>query len=79
MVFFLQSKCAHYWPDPGEVKEFDGIKLTHQKEVTSTDFTLREFLMSMDGEERVIYQYHFQVDCEANFVLRLSVRECVLV
>ena len=58
---FIQSKCAHYWPDPGEVKEYEGIQLTHQKEVTNTDFTVREFVMSKDGEDRVIFQYHFQV------------------
>jgi hypothetical protein len=59
---FLQSKCAHYWPDEGEVKEYEGgIKLAHHKESSTPDFTLREFLMTRNGEERVIYQFHFIV------------------
>jgi len=37
------------------------MKLSHVKETASTDFTLREFLMTRGGEERSIYQFHFQV------------------
>ena len=58
----VQSKCAHYWPDAGQIKELEGgMKLTHLKETVNTDFTLREFLLMKDGHERIIYQYHFNV------------------
>ncbi|CAG7834295.1 unnamed protein product [Allacma fusca] len=80
-----KSKCAHYWPDSGEVKEFEGIKLTHMKEVTNTDFTVREFLMARDGEERLIYQFHFQAwpdhgvpddpGCVLNFLSEVNNRQ----
>jgi len=28
---------------------------------TRADYTLREFVATKDGEDRLIYQYHFQV------------------
>lgn len=64
----FQSKCAHYWPDDGEIKEYEGgFKLLMQKESSTPDFTLREFLMTRSGEERVIYQFHFIVSYKTKF------------
>jgi tyrosine-protein phosphatase non-receptor type 11 len=81
-----KSKCAHYWPDPSEVKELDGgMRITHQKESTSTDFTLREFVLTRNDEERIIYQFHFNAwpdhgvpddpGCVLNFLSEVNTRQ----
>ncbi|XP_021957927.1 tyrosine-protein phosphatase corkscrew isoform X2 [Folsomia candida] len=81
-----KSKCAHYWPDDGEIKEYEGgFKLLMQKESSTPDFTLREFLMTRSGEERVIYQFHFiawpdhgvpdDPGCVLNFLSEVNFRQ----
>lgn len=59
---FLQNKCAKYWPDQGQTKEWGPAKITCLVESSTNDYTLREFLFSWrNKEERRIYQYHFLV------------------
>jgi len=104
-----KSKCAHYWPDPGEVKELTSgeessgvnrtsspgggggiitMRLSHVKEMTNKDFTLREFLLSKDGDDgpaRTIFQFHFQAwpdhgvpedpGCVLNFLSEVNRRQ----
>lgn len=57
-----KQKCAKYWPDQGQSKEWGHAKLTCISENSTNDYTLREFLFSWrNRDERHIYQYHFQV------------------
>lgn len=57
-----KTKCAKYWPDPGQTKRWDDAKVTCLTESKTNDYTLREFLFSWKNkDERHIYQYHFQV------------------
>lgn len=55
-----KNKCAKYWPDQGQTKEWGAAKVTCLSESSTNDYTLREFLFSWkNNEERRIYQYHF--------------------
>lgn len=57
-----KTKCARYWPDQGQTKEWGHAKVTCLTESSTSDYTLREFLFSWKNkDERHIYQYHFQV------------------
>jgi tyrosine-protein phosphatase non-receptor type 11 len=58
-----KTKCARYWPDQGTTKEYGKIKIKMLMESSIPHYTLREFLVSMDGAncERKVFQYHFQV------------------
>lgn len=57
-----KSKCAKYWPDQGQQREWGTAKLVCLSESSTNDYTLREFLFSWKNrDERRIYQYHFQV------------------
>lgn len=58
-----KNKCAKYWPDEGQTKQFGPAKIQCVMEnSTLRDYTLREFLFSWrDQPERRIYHYHFQV------------------
>ncbi|KAI4465156.1 tyrosine-protein phosphatase non-receptor type 11 [Holotrichia oblita] len=55
-------KCSRYWPDLDTTKECDKIKITNLQESSTTHYTLREFLVTLDGcpESRKVYHYHFQ-------------------
>jgi len=55
-----KSKCARYWPEENQVKEFGKIVLKCVSDSVRADYTLREFVATKDSEERLIYQYHFQ-------------------
>lgn len=79
-------KCAKYWPDEGETKEWGPAKVTCLTESSTSDYTLRKFLLSWrDEDERHIYQYHFQVwpdhgvpadpGCVLNFLHDISTRQ----
>lgn len=61
VFFFVQTKCARYWPEENQVKEMGKITLKCISDSVRADYTLREFVATKDGEERLIYQYHFQV------------------
>ncbi|XP_065362731.1 tyrosine-protein phosphatase corkscrew isoform X4 [Calliphora vicina] len=57
-----KNKCAKYWPDEGQCKQFGPAKIQCISENSTNDYTLREFLFSWrDQPERRIYHYHFQV------------------
>lgn len=56
-----QSKCARYWPDENQSKEFGKVVLRCVSDSLRADYTLREFLATKDNEERLVHQYHFQV------------------
>ncbi|ODM92888.1 Tyrosine-protein phosphatase non-receptor type 11 [Orchesella cincta] len=78
-------KCHHYWPDAGKDLEWEGMKLSCQKENTNTDFILREILMKYNSEERIIYQFHFHAwpdhgvpddpGCVLNFLSEVNIRQ----
>lgn len=81
-----KNKCAKYWPDQGQAKEWGNAKLTCLSEKSTNDYTLREFLFSWrNKEERHIYQYHFQVwpdhgvpgdpGCVLNFLHDVNARQ----
>ncbi|KRT81496.1 hypothetical protein AMK59_5764, partial [Oryctes borbonicus] len=55
-------KCTRYWPDLDTTKECDKLKLTNLQESSTTHYTLREFLVTVEGcpESRKVYHYHFQ-------------------
>ncbi|KAJ6636771.1 Tyrosine-protein phosphatase corkscrew [Pseudolycoriella hygida] len=57
-----KSKCAKYWPDEGQSKEWGPATVTALSETSTREYTLRELLLSWKTkEERRIFQYHFQV------------------
>uniref|UniRef100_A0A1I8Q0M3 protein-tyrosine-phosphatase n=1 Tax=Stomoxys calcitrans TaxID=35570 RepID=A0A1I8Q0M3_STOCA len=57
-----KNKCAKYWPDEGQTKQFGPAKIQCISESSTSDYTLREFLFSWrDQPERRIFHYHFQV------------------
>ncbi|EFA12064.1 tyrosine-protein phosphatase non-receptor type 11 isoform X1 [Tribolium castaneum] len=81
-----KTKCARYWPDQG-TKEYRKIKVKILMESSTPHYTLREFLVSMDGTncERKVYQYHFQAwpdhgvpsdpGCVLNFLHEVNKRQ----
>ncbi|XP_063903249.1 tyrosine-protein phosphatase corkscrew isoform X3 [Zophobas morio] len=81
-----KTKCARYWPDQG-TKEYGKIKVKMLMESSSPHYTLREFLVSMDGLncERKVFQYHFQAwpdhgvpsdpGCVLNFLHEVNKRQ----
>lgn len=81
-----KSKCAKYWPDQGQTKEWGPAKVTCLTESSTSDYTLREFLFSWKNrDERRIYQYHFLVwpdhgvpsdpGCVLNFLHDVNARQ----
>lgn len=81
-----KTKCARYWPDQGQTREWGPAKVTCQTENSTSDYTLREFLFSWKNkEERRIYQFHFQVwpdhgvpsdpGCVLNFLHDVNARQ----
>lgn len=58
-----KNKCARYWPEQGGTKEYGKSKVKNLMESSTAHYTLREFLVSMEGHQgdRKIYHYHFQV------------------
>lgn len=81
-----RSKCAKYWPDQGQTKEWGYAKVTCLLESSTHDYTLREFLFSWrNKEERRIFQYHFLVwpdhgvpsdpGCVLNFLHDINARQ----
>ena len=43
------------------MKEMGRMVLKCVSDSIRADYTLREFMATKDGEERLIFQYHFQV------------------
>ncbi|KYN41587.1 Tyrosine-protein phosphatase 69D [Trachymyrmex septentrionalis] len=60
---YSKTKCAKYWPDKRETKNFGDITVEHVKERAYSDYVVRELKMTRLGERdsRVIVQYHFLV------------------
>lgn len=62
-----KTKCLHYWPTEEEKEKVYGkIKVCRLNKRSSVEFILREFVIQLlddnskeIGEERKIYQYHF--------------------
>lgn len=65
-----KNKCARYWPDQLQSKQYGKINVKNLLESSTLHYTLREFLVGMDGSacERKVFHYHFQVNC-FNFFL----------
>lgn len=81
-----KNKCAKYWPDLKQSKEFGDAKVTCINESVKNDYTLREFDFSWKNQkERRIYHYHFQVwpdhgvpsdpGCVLNFLQDVNTRQ----
>lgn len=83
-----KSKCERYWPEIGESFEYGKVTVRSILEIVNTDYMLREFTISRDGEERKIYHYHFQAwpdhgvpsdpGCVLNFLHDVNVRHDAL-
>ena len=60
---YSKTKCAKYWPDKGETKNFADITVEHVGEYQYSDYVVRELKMTRTGERdtRKIVQYHFLV------------------
>ena len=60
---YSKTKCAKYWPDKGETKNFGDITVEHVRERAYSDYVVRELKMTRLGERdaRTIIQYHFLV------------------
>lgn len=81
-----KAKCAKYWPDVGQTKEWGPARVTCLTEEMTNDYTLRQLVLtSHDESERHIYQYHFQVwpdhgvpddpGCVLNFLNDINLRQ----
>ncbi|XP_012286742.1 tyrosine-protein phosphatase 69D [Orussus abietinus] len=60
---YSKTKCAKYWPDKSESKNFGDITVEHIGERSYSDYVVRDLKMTRTGERdvRVIVQYHFLV------------------
>ncbi|XP_014226420.1 tyrosine-protein phosphatase 69D [Trichogramma pretiosum] len=58
---YSKTKCAKYWPDKAETKNFGEITVEHVGEHKFSDYVVRELKMTKTGERdsRKIVQYHF--------------------
>ncbi|KAL1116532.1 hypothetical protein AAG570_005004, partial [Ranatra chinensis] len=56
-----KNKCAKYWPDEGESCDYGSVTVRNVTQTSTTDYTLRELLVTDGTEERKIFHYHFQV------------------
>ncbi|XP_049821913.1 tyrosine-protein phosphatase corkscrew isoform X2 [Aethina tumida] len=56
-----KNKCARYWPDLDDVKDYGKIKVKNLSETQRPHYTLREFSVSMENDEteRKVFHYHF--------------------
>ncbi|XP_035233634.1 tyrosine-protein phosphatase non-receptor type 11-like isoform X1 [Stegodyphus dumicola] len=56
-----KNKCVRYWPDENQTKEVGKFVLKNIAESSTTDYILREFLLTKEEctETRTIYHYHF--------------------
>lgn len=82
-----KNKCARYWPEEGQSKEYKKIKVRNLLEAKSADYTLRDFAVTHEdgGDERKVYHYHFQAwpdhgvpadpGCVLNFLLDVNARQ----
>ncbi|XP_057340259.1 tyrosine-protein phosphatase 69D-like isoform X1 [Microplitis mediator] len=60
---YSKTKCAKYWPDKDETKNFGDITVEHVRQRPFSDYVVRELKMTKVGERdsRTIVQYHFLV------------------
>ncbi|XP_011297153.1 tyrosine-protein phosphatase 69D isoform X3 [Fopius arisanus] len=60
---YSKTKCAKYWPDKDETKNFGDITVEHVGQRAFSDYVIRELKMTRTGERdaRTIIQYHFLV------------------
>ncbi|KAK6618620.1 protein tyrosine phosphatase, non-receptor type 11 [Polyplax serrata] len=82
-----KNKCARYWPDKGQTKDYGSVRVTSVSETSTSDYTLRQFLVSSEEgtEEKTIYHYHFQAwpdhgvpsdpGCVLNFLHDVNARQ----
>lgn len=82
-----KNKCARYWPDVNCTKEYEKIKVRNLLESHTLHYTLREFLVSIEGSncERKVFHYHFQAwpdhgvpsdpGCVLNFLHEVNKRQ----
>ncbi|XP_054271842.1 tyrosine-protein phosphatase non-receptor type 11-like isoform X3 [Macrosteles quadrilineatus] len=80
-----KNKCARYWPEEGESKEYDQVTVKNLSQSSTADYTLREFLVTYQEEDRVVYHYHFQAwpdhgvpadpGCVLNFLHDVNARQ----
>ncbi|XP_055374760.1 tyrosine-protein phosphatase corkscrew [Condylostylus longicornis] len=81
-----KQKCAKYWPDENQTKEWGCAKVKWVAESSEKEYKLREFLFSWRSQpERRIYQYHFigwpdhgvpsDPGCVLNFLYDVNTRQ----
>lgn len=56
-----KPKCAKYWPDLDKTETFGKFTVKTVAETTLKDYTLREFLVTKEGEkdQRKMVHFHF--------------------
>ena len=70
-----KNKCARYWPEEAQTKDYGKIKVRNLSESSTADYTLREFLVTREDcsdDERKVYHYHFQVRLCADSEVKMS-------
>ncbi|RWS06483.1 tyrosine-protein phosphatase non-receptor type 11-like protein [Dinothrombium tinctorium] len=84
---YITNKCVRYWPSEGQKKICGKIEIKNVSERPSVDYTLREFVISKEGQSgsRTIYQYHFTAwpdhgvpsdpGCVLNFLEQVNKRQ----
>ncbi|XP_063234393.1 tyrosine-protein phosphatase non-receptor type 11-like isoform X2 [Bacillus rossius redtenbacheri] len=82
-----KNKCTRYWPEEGQSKEYGKTSVRNLSEASTSDYTLREFIVVREGceEERKVYHYHFQAwpdhgvpsdpGCVLNFLHDVNARQ----
>ncbi|KAL4229662.1 hypothetical protein ACF0H5_010050 [Mactra antiquata] len=60
LVEHNKVKCCQYWPDDG-TSQYSNVKVECSSTDTYADFTIRNFIISVEGQEkREVRQYHFE-------------------
>ncbi|XP_039278631.1 tyrosine-protein phosphatase corkscrew [Nilaparvata lugens] len=85
----MKNKCARYWPEDGETKEYGKVTVKTVSQSSTADYTLREFLVTYKNHARTVYHYHFQAwpdhgvpsdpGCVLNFLHDVNARQDSLV
>lgn len=62
-ISYIKFVLYRYWPDQNGTKEYGKITVKNLVESSTLHYTLREFLVSMEGTgvERKVFHYHFTV------------------
>ena len=74
LCFAFQSKCARYWPNEEETKEFGNYVVVNAKEQSSRDYTLREFKLSKKDVVRSAYGWYNDLMCAFGTLIFIDIK-----